>query len=212
MDVIQLSLWKKVFYVIKNLYNHIIRPALTQNPNTIRERIYRHYKENKIDPEVNKLKISKEKNGSSYEYMNTNEQKKLADYALYFWFLGDLYWSKNDFVAGYKSAWFYVLAAEASLHSGHFSEAGKLYHFAGHQFKRINSLQKAMIYYFESAKVIFSHFGSSSDSNESLLTIGKRSICRAISISKEIGDEEALNHLINGSNVKELNKFEIKGH
>lgn len=114
--------------------------------------------------------------------------------AMRFWFLADWFWASNRITGGMKSGWYYVLAGWCFEKAGAYREAGDLYHYAGHQFRRWQSLEKAMAYYFASAAVLLRHLGEDETARKS----AHRSARRAIGLSKESGDEELLKQWMEG--------------
>lgn len=128
------------------------------------------------------------------KYIYEAEKKKnisknqLGAYAKKYQLLGDFYWSKKSISSGLTSGWYYVLSAECFEEIGDLKSAGYLYHYAGNQFRRIGTLEKAMKFYFKSAKT---HFEINNPDNK-ILAMAHRSTRRSIGLSKSSGDEEIL--------------------
>ncbi|WP_046759255.1 hypothetical protein [Kordia jejudonensis] len=153
-------------YRINEFFKIFIRYFKSKNPQLIKKYIYN--KEHKI---IEKL---------SQDNFNHQAQK----YNL----LGDFYWSKSSIASGTIAGWYYVLSAECYEKNRDYKKAGYLYHFAGNQFRRIGTLEKAMKFYFISAKI---HF-EVKEVDQKIVEMAHRSTRRAIGLSKSSGDEEIL--------------------
>ena len=125
---------------------------------------------------------------TSKGFDQSSDHAELKKVGLFLWFSADRCWNKPGNRNGYRAAWYYAKSGEAFELAGDFGSAGRLYHFAGHRFRKFDSQRKAMDLYFKFALTIRKHVAPS----DSTIEIANRSIRRAIGIAKNIGDEEIL--------------------
>jgi hypothetical protein len=122
-----------------------------------------------------------------------NSPEAWQNWAVKFWYWGDWHWPDNSIIGGTKSGWYYALSGWCFEQAGDLRNAGNLYHFTGHQFRRFQALEKAMHYYFMSAVILLKDSG-----DEASRKRADRSIRRAIGLSKESGNEAVLAEKMEG--------------
>lgn len=172
---------------------------LSNNPQKIRAEVDNIF-ENKTS-RFRKSLENQDSGNSSKSFDQSSDHAELKKVGLFLWFSADRYWNKPGNRNGYRAAWYYAKSGEAFELAGDFGSAGRLYHFAGHQFRKFDSQRKAMDLYLKSALTIRRYL----DPSHPTIEIANRSIRRAIGIAKNIGDEKILcDKMIENNIYKEL--------
>lgn len=129
-------------------------------------------------------KLEREKEKSQYTLnlfdvgYNSSSSEKISTLALGFAAIAKSLWGSASLVGQYKSAWYYVLAAELRKKelTSKDDNIANWFHFAAHTFRSLGEYQLAQIYYKES-----SQFAAN-------MEFATRSLCRARGVILLMGD------------------------
>jgi len=102
---------------------------------------------------------------------------KLEDHARWYEYRAQLLWGRQTQRARFRSAWFYVTAAQLYELAKHHDRASTLYHFAANSFRELEAFRASIDYYLKSSELA---------SGAWVL----RSLQRALGVALMAGDED----------------------
>lgn len=159
----------------------IVDRLRASSPQQIRLKFYDKKRRKKLEPLIRQLEKMRQEglDKASLGDREASQVKQLAELGNRFWYQGQLLWGRPAPREAFKSAWCYVLAGECFEYAKVSDLAGRMFHWAAHQFRQLDSLGRAREYYLRSTE-IFANLDQCADA--------VRSLKRAMAISEMIGE------------------------